>query len=253
MVRVVVCASAEECGSAAAAIIADAMRSPASSTGPVLGLATGSTPIPTYRALARMVAAGALSFATTRTFNLDEYRGLPASHPQSYRAFMDAELFDRVDIPKAATRVLDGMASAPDAECAAFEAEIAAAGGVDVWLLGIGNNGHIAFNEPGSSFTSRTRVVPLAPSTITANARFFEGSEAAVPTEALSAGIGTILGARAVVLVATGKNKAAAVRAALLEDPTEAVPASALQGHPCVTFVLDTEAAAELPPTAPYV
>jgi len=243
-IEVVVKDSAREAGLEAARRIAQIVRAKAR---PVVGLATGSTPEIAYAELARLHREEGLSFATTRTFNLDEYSGLGGDHPQSYRHFMRTRLFDHVDIRAWNTRVLDGEAAVPDLECAAFEAQIRATGGVDLWLLGIGGNGHIAFNEPGSPISSRTRVVALTPDTIAANSdgRFFS-NPAEVPRTALTAGIGTIRESRAIVLLATGPKKAAAVRDALRGPFGEHCPASLLQDHPACTFILDRDAASLL-------
>lgn len=208
----------------------------------VLGLATGSTPIALYRELIRRHQAGEVSFAKARTFNLDEYLGLAGDHPQSYRHFMDRELFERIDIDPANTRVPDGAAEDPLAACDAYEAAIKDAGGIDLQLLGIGRNGHIGFNEPSSSLASRTRVKTLTPDTVEANKRFFKADEFQ-PNLAITMGIGTIMEARRILLLATGEGKAEAVREAV-EGPVAArCPASILQMHPRATLVLDKAAA----------
>lgn len=229
---------------AAAALIAEQIRgNPAS----VLGLATGSTPERTYGELVQLHRSAGLSFSKVRTFNLDEYAGIPADHPQSYRTFMQSRLFDHVDVRPWNTQVLDGCARYPALECAAYEQKILACGGVDFWLLGIGINGHIAFNEPGSTVDSRTRLVALTPSTIAANSdgRFFD-DPASVPRTALTAGVATIREARRVVLLATGSAKAQAVAAAVRGPFTSDCPASLLQDHPDCLFLLDRDAAALL-------
>lgn len=213
----------------------------------VLGLATGSTPLSVYRELVRLHKEDDLSFDKVITFNLDEYWGLSGNHDQSYRFFMNQNLFNQIDIPLWNTHVLSGIAQNAYWECLAFEARILAVGGVDLWLLGIGGNGHIAFNEPGSDADSRTRRVDLAPQTIEANSdgRFFKDPNE-VPRSALSAGIGTIRDARKVVLLATGSQKATAVAAALQGPLSPKCPASLLQDHSDCSFVLDEAAAAEL-------
>lgn len=218
----------------------------------VLGLATGSTPERTYGELVRRHREEGLSFAGVRTFNLDEYWGLDGDHEQSYRRFMNERLFDRIDIRPWNTHVLDGKAANAALECRAFETKILAAGGVDLWLLGIGGNGHVAFNEPGSPVDSRTRLVSLTPETIAANSdgRFFS-DPAEVPRCALSAGIGTIRDARSIALLATGPKKAAAVAAALQGPFTPACPASLLQDHRDCTFIIDAEAASGLETPSP--
>ncbi|MDA8744285.1 glucosamine-6-phosphate deaminase [Rubripirellula amarantea] len=210
-----------------------------------LGLATGSTPIPVYQDLVQRHRDGTLSFAEATSFNLDEYLGLAGDHPQSFRAFMDEHLFRLVDMNVSRIHIPDGLATDLDAHTKAYEKAIAAAGGIDIQLLGIGSNGHIAFNEPGSSRTSRTRVVELTSDTIQANSRFFDRAED-VPRQAISMGIGTILEAKRIVLLATGPAKAQAVKDAVQGDANESCPASLLQYHPDVTFVLDAEASSLL-------
>jgi glucosamine-6-phosphate deaminase len=213
----------------------------------VLGLATGSTPEGCYAELAKMNKEKKVSFAKVITFNLDEYWGLDGDHDQSYRYFMNKHLFNKVDIRLWNTNVLNGKAIYPAIECAGYEQKIVACGGVDLWLLGIGANGHVAFNEPGSPVDSRTRLVSLTQSTIDANSdgRFFS-NPADVPRCALSAGMGTVREARKLILLATGAGKADAVAAALEGPFTPDVPASLLQDHPDCTYILDKDAAAKL-------
>ncbi|PYG00089.1 glucosamine-6-phosphate deaminase [Georgenia satyanarayanai] len=212
----------------------------------VLGLATGSTPLPTYDELVRRHEAGQVSFARARGFTLDEYIGLPADHPQRYRNVIDRELVGRVDFASDAVTGPDGLAEDLQAAAEAYERAIAAAGGVDLQILGIGTNGHIAFNEPGSSLASRTRVQPLAPQTRTDNARFFEDDVEAVPRLCFTQGLGTIMEARHLVLIATGEGKAAAVQQ-LVEGPVSARwPATVMQHHPHATVLLDEAAASRL-------
>jgi len=239
---VIICETVDEMSKTAADIFADRIRAKPEI---VLGLATGSTPLGTYRELIRRHKDKGLDFARVRTFNLDEYVGLPPDHEQSYRLFMNQNLFDLINIDKANTHVPDGLAEDLAAHCAAYEADIRAAGGIDLQLLGIGSNGHIAFNEPGSPAQSRTRVVDLAESTIRDNSRFFARIED-VPTQALTMGMGTIMEAREVVLLASGANKADAIARTLEAPPTEEVPASILQRHPKVTFVVEKAAASKL-------
>ena len=243
-IKVVVCKDASAAAFEAANLIASVVRE---RTAPVIGLATGSTPEKVYAELARKHREEKLSFSHLTTFNLDEYVGLASTHPQSYRTFMQTHLFAHLDVLPWRTHVLDGTAILPAFECEAFEKRILAAGGVDLWLLGIGGNGHIAFNEPGSPIDSRTRIVALTPDTIAANSdgRFFS-DPADVPRTALTAGIATIREARRVVLLATGAKKSAAVAAALSGPFTEACPASLLQDHIDCTFVLDEAAASAL-------
>lgn len=217
----------------------------------VLGLATGGTMTPVYGALVADHRAGRISFAGVTSFNLDEYLGLPPSDPRSYRATMQAQLFDHVDIDPARTHLPLGDTPDPDAEAARYEAEIAAAGGIDLQLLGIGRNGHIGFNEPTSSLTSRTRVKTLSQETRAANAGFFP--EGDTPQFGLTMGVGTIMEARHCLMLATGAAKAQAV-AAMVEGPVAAVcPASILQMHPRATLVLDRAAAGQLRLLSYYV
>lgn len=232
----------EEANQAAAKVFIDAVNA---NPNIILGLATGGTPEGLYAVLADANKAGKVSFKTVRSWNLDEYVGLPKEHPETYRNFMNRKLFDNIDIDKANTHVLNGLATDKEGECAAYEASLKAAGGVDIQLLGIGSDGHIAFNEPGSPFDSRTREVFLEQQTIDDNARFFDGDKSKVPTSALSMGIATILDAKKIVLLAYGANKAQAVKDAVNGAPDVKCPASALQSHPDVTFYCD-EAAASL-------
>lgn len=212
----------------------------------VLGLATGSTPLPTYDELVRRRQAGRISFARARGFTLDEYIGLPADHPQRYRNVIEQELVGRVDFGPDAVTGPDGLAEDLQAAAAAYERAIAEAGGVDLQILGIGTNGHIAFNEPGSSLASRTRVQPLAPQTRSDNARFFDGDVEAVPRLCFTQGLGTIMEARHLVLIATGEGKAPAVRQ-LVEGAVSAMwPATIMQHHPHATVLLDEAAASQL-------
>lgn len=207
----------------------------------VLGLATGSTPIGTYKQLIEWYNKGDLSFAQVRSVNLDEYKGLSGDHDQSYRYFMQNNLFNHVDIDVANTSVPNGMAEDVDAECAAYDAHIRELGGIDLQLLGMGHNGHIGFNEPADCFVGPTHVVELAQSTIDANKRFF-ASEADVPRHALTMGMAAILQARSVVVVVSGEDKAEIVHKAFFGPITPRVPASLLQLHPNVTVVGDEAA-----------
>lgn len=213
--------------------------------GPVLGLATGSSPLPAYQELIRRHREEGLSFADARAFLLDEYVGLPDEHEQSYHRFIRENLVSHIDLPEDRVFSPDGTAEDPHAEAVAYDGRIRDAGGVDVQVLGIGSNGHIAFNEPGSSLGSRTRVVGLTRSTIADNSRYFASRED-VPIQALSQGLGTILEARRIVLVASGENKAAAI-AQLVEGGISARwPATVLQMHPEVVVVADEAAASRL-------
>jgi glucosamine-6-phosphate deaminase len=217
----------------------------------VLGLATGSSPLALYDELARRHRAG-LSFARVRGFLLDEYVGLPAGHPESYRAVIDRELVQRVDLAPGAVQAPDGGAADLPAACAAYEAALRAAGGVDLQVLGVGTDGHLAFNEPGSSLASRTRVKTLTAQTRRDNARFFGGDVEAVPRHVLTQGLGTILEARHLLLLATGAAKAEAVHH-MVEGPVGALwPATVLQLHPHVTVLLDEAAASGLQLAAYY-
>ncbi|BBY84836.1 glucosamine-6-phosphate deaminase [Mycolicibacterium tokaiense] len=212
----------------------------------VLGLATGSSPLPIYDELAARHAAGALSFKQARGFTLDEYVGLPADHAERYRNVIDTSFVSRVDFAAGAVQGPDGLAADIPAACAAYEAAIREAGGVDLQILGIGTDGHIAFNEPGSSLASRTRIKTLTRQTRVDNARFFGDDVDAVPTHCLTQGLGTILEARHLVLVATGRGKAEAVHH-LVEGAVSAMwPATVLQHHPHVTVLLDDAAARRL-------
>ena len=207
----------------------------------VLGLATGSTPIPTYQALISLYKAGVVDFSSASSFNLDEYVGLPAGHPCSYHSFMREQLFDHVNMPADHIHIPDGNAADPQTECARYDQAITAAGGIDMQVLGIGRNGHIGFNEPADDFTYGTHVVTLAADTIEANARFFKSADE-VPRQAVSMGIGNIMAAKCVVLVATGENKAQAVYDTIRGPITPHVPASILQLHPCCVILTDREA-----------
>jgi glucosamine-6-phosphate deaminase len=209
-----------------------------------LGLATGSTPIKTYGKLVEHHRKG-VSFEAVTTFNLDEYVGLTSEHPKSYHFYMTEYLFDHVDISSNQTHIPAGDTDDLDAECARYEREIHDSGGVDLWLLGIGSNGHIAFNEPGCSSDSRTRVIDLTPATVTANSRFFDSSDD-VPRQAITVGIRTILEARRILLLACGGNKAEAICEAVAGPISADCPASYLQDHPDCTFLLDSYAASRL-------
>jgi glucosamine-6-phosphate deaminase len=211
----------------------------------VLGLATGGTPVGMYRELIKLHEDEGIDFSQAQSFNLDEYVGLSSAHPQSYRAYMQENLFQHINLPADKTHVPTGDAADLDKECARYEEAIREAGGIDIQVLGIGNNGHIGFNEPGSSAESTTRVVQLTESTIEANARYFASVEE-VPTQAVSMGIKTILGAKKVVLLASGEAKAQAVRLMVEGEPTADVPASLLQLHPDVTVIVDEAAASQL-------
>lgn len=194
----------------------------------VLGLATGSSPIGMYKELISRCKSGEISFKRVKSVNLDEYVGLSKDHDQSYAYFMNTNLFDHVDIDKANTHLPDGLAADPKAECKRYDEVVRSMGSIDIQVLGIGNNGHIGFNEPSDSFSLGTGLVDLTDSTIDANARFFEKRED-VPTQALSMGVGQIMSADKILLIATGKGKAEILYKALFGKVTPLVPASALQ------------------------
>lgn len=211
----------------------------------VLGMATGSTPLGLYQELVRLHREEALDFSRVTTFNLDEYVGLPVNHPQSYHYFMREHFFHHVNIPQHNINIPSGTTSNYRAFCEWYEQRIAECGGIDLQILGIGSDGHIAFNEPASSLSSRTRLKTLSKQTIDDNARFFERRED-VPIYAITMGVGTILDARKLVLVASGTAKAWAIAQAVEGPVTSIVTASAIQLHPDATVIVDEEAASEL-------
>lgn len=208
----------------------------------ILGLATGGTPVGTYAQLVDWYNKGDLDFSEVTTVNLDEYRGLPKEHPQSYWYFMNENLFSKVNIDPAKTNLPDGTNLDTAAECARYNGIIHKLGGIDLQLLGIGPNGHIGFNEPGEAFELETHCIDLAPTTIEANKRFFDGNENLVPKQAYTMGIKTIMQARKVLVVANGKAKAQAVKDAVTGPVTPACPGSILQLHPDCILVADEEA-----------
>lgn len=208
---------------------------------PVFGLATGSTPMGLYRCLVKKFQAGEISFKYATTFNLDEYIGLPKDHEQSYHYYMNELFFRHIDILKENAHVPNGMAEDLHAECEQYERLIEESGGIDLQILGIGENGHIAFNEPGSPFNGKTAVVNLSESTLKANARFFKNLYE-VPTRAISMGIGTIMKAKEIILLASGGTKAVAMKKIIHGEITEDVPASILQKHKHVTIIADEAA-----------
>jgi glucosamine-6-phosphate deaminase len=212
----------------------------------VLGLPTGRTPIRLYHELGTLFSHGQIDFSRATTFNLDEFFGIPSSHPGSYRTFMEQHLFSRVNMAPERVNFLNGAAADPDAECRRYEEAIAAAGGLDLQLVGIGTNGHIGFNEPARELAARTHRVTLKASTRRSNASLFGGDPSRVPAEALSMGMATILHARQVVLLATGKSKARCIERLVNGPLTTKMPASFLQLHRDVEFVLDEAAASEL-------
>ena len=239
----VVIAPAAELGRLAADAIEDLLRARPTA---VVGLATGSSPLAVYDELARRHSEDGLSFAQARAFMLDEYVGLPADHPERYRNVIEKEIASRVDFAPGAVQGPDGLADDVIGACAAYEQAIADAGGVDLQILGIGTDGHIAFNEPGSSLASRTRIKTLTRQTREDNARFFGGDLSQVPTHCLTQGLATIMSARHLVLLASGRGKAEAVHQ-LVEGPVSAMwPGTVLQHHPHVTVLVDDAAASRL-------
>lgn len=211
----------------------------------VLGLATGSTPVGAYGQLIEKCKAGDIDFSRIRSVNLDEYKGLSGEHDQSYRYFMNHNLFDHVNIDKARTNVPNGLAEDPEAECERYNQIIRSTGGIDIQVLGMGHNGHIGFNEPGEAFELETHVVDLTDRTIDANARFF-ASRDEVPRKAITMGIKSIMQARRILVVVSGEDKADIVKTAFTGPVTPKVPASILQMHPDVLLVGDKAALSKL-------
>lgn len=238
--EIIIKENAEEVSTEAAALFCRQLKQKPES---VLGLATGSTPLGLYQRLVALAQAGKVDFSRATTFNLDEYVGLPGSHPQSYAAYMQANLFKHLAVAR--WHIPDGMAPDIPKHCAEYEAAIREAGGIDLQLLGLGSDGHIGFNEPGSSLGSRTRLKTLTARTVADNAAHF-ASPAEVPRHVVTMGVGTILDARHCVVLALGQGKAHAV-AAMVEGPVTAmVPASVLQMHPVCTLIVDEAAASQL-------
>ncbi|NXE44767.1 GNPI2 isomerase, partial [Casuarius casuarius] len=211
-----------------------------------LGLPTGNTPLGCYKKLIEYHKNGDLSFKYVKTFNMDEYVGLPRNHPESYHSYMWNNFFKHIDIDPNNAHILDGNAPDLQAECDAFEKKIEAAGGIDLFVGGIGPDGHIAFNEPGSSLSSRTRLKTLAMDTILANAKYFDGDLSKVPTMALTVGVGTVMDAREVMILITGAHKAFALYKAIEEGVNHMWTVSAFQQHPRTIFVCDEDATLEL-------
>ncbi len=212
----------------------------------VIGFATGSTPIGLYKELIRMHKEEGIDFSKIVTFNLDEYIGLPKDHPESYHTFMWENLFKHINVNPSNVHIPDGTVPDVEAYCQWYEERIKKFGGIDLQILGIGRDGHIGFNEPGSSLGSRTRIKTLARETIEDNARFFDGDINKVPRQAITMGVGTIMEARTLLLLASGKNKAEAVKKTVEGPITAMVPASIMQLHPKAILVLDEEAASLL-------
>ena len=239
---VVIRSSRDACEAVARRIASDIRQMP----GLVLGLPTGRTPILVYDALADLYDRGRVDFSRVTTFNLDEFEGVSRRDPRSYHAFMRRHLFDRVNIPPRRRFIPNGLARDARREAARYESLIDRAGGLDLCLLGIGRNGHIGFNEPAAALDARTHRATLRQETRRSNAYLFNGRWREVPAHAVSMGIGTILGARSIVLLATGSDKASILARALNGRVTTQVPASLLQAHPNVVVVLDRDAAARL-------
>lgn len=212
----------------------------------VLGLPTGSTPIATYEELVRRYKAGDISFKNVITFNMDEYVGLPEEHPESYHSFMWKHLFSQIDIDPKNVNILNGNAADLAAECAAYEERIVAAGGIDLFMGGVGEDGHLAFNEPFSSLVSRTRQKTLTSDTILVNSRFFGGDINLVPKTALTVGVGTVMDAKEVLVLATGPKKARAVRHCIEGSYNHTWTVSALQTHKHGILVCDEESIGEV-------
>lgn len=212
----------------------------------VLGLPTGSSPTGTYMELIRRNKLGAISFKNVITFNMDEYIGIPEDHPQSYHYFMNENLFNHIDIPRENINILNSNSIDLEKECIEYEKKILKYGGIDIFLGGLGMDGHIAFNEPGSSLTSRTRITSLCYDTIQVNSRFFENDAHLVPTKALTVGVGTIMDSKEVVLLVIGFNKARALREVMEGAVSHMWPASILQMHQKCTLVCDEPATEEL-------
>lgn len=240
--RIIVCENYQSLSKKAAQIIASQMILEPKS---VLGLATGSTPIDMYKNLIRMYEEGLIDFSKTTTFNLDEYYRLPINNDQSYHYFMDKNLFNHININRNNIHIPNGMANDIEAECISYDKMIDCVGGVDIQVLGIGNNCHIGFNEPTMHFNKRTHVVTLDESTRQSNARFFDSIED-VPTKAITMGIGTIFKSKKILLLASGKNKAKAIYNTVHGKVTPEVPSSILQFHKDVIIILDKYAASFL-------
>ncbi len=212
----------------------------------VLGLPTGSSPIGTYKELVKLHKAGKVSFENVITFNMDEYVGISEDHPESYHYFMWHHLFSHIDIPKENVNILNGNATDLEAECQSYEERIKAAGGIDLFLGGIGPDGHIAFNEPGSSLASRTRIKTLTYDTIKANSRFFDNDMDKVPKTALTVGVGTVMDARELLIIISGYNKARALQKVVEEGVNHMWTVSVLQLHPKAMIVCDDDSTMEL-------
>lgn len=241
--EIIIHESHEEIGKSAAKHVARVMNAKPNA---VLGLATGSTPLGLYKELVRMHLEEGLDFSQISTFNLDEYVGLPKDHPQSYHYFMHEHLFNYINVAPQNIHIPSGTTHNYEAFCQWYESQIVNSGGIDLQILGIGTDGHVAFNEPGSSLGSRTRIKTLARQTIDDNARFFNDDASDVPSYSITMGVGTILEARQILLLANGKKKAEAIAAAIEGPVTSRCTASALQLHQDTLFYLDHDAASRL-------
>lgn len=240
MIKIVKCVNAEEAADKAFEVMKEFLK-----PGKVLGLATGSTPLGLYQRMVKDHKENGTSYKEIKSFNLDEYVGLPITHPESYYAFMHRNLFDQIDILEENTHVPSGLGEDLEGQAKHYD-EMIDKDPVDIQLLGIGSDGHIAFNEPGTPFDSGTHITDLAESTIKDNARFFDNDMSKVPTKSVTQGIGTIMKAKNIILIATGANKAQAVKD-MIEGPIDvACPASILQKHPNVTVFVDEPAASLL-------
>ena len=246
--KVIIRNNAKEGGIWAARYIANKIREKAARTDEpfVLGLPTGSTPLNTYAELIRLVKTGVVSFKNVITFNMDEYVGLPVEHPESYHSFMFNNLFNHIDEPLENIHILNGNAPDLAAECAAYEEAIQKAGGIDLFMGGIGEDGHIAFNEPFSPLQSRTRVVTLTQDTREVNSRFFGGDPDAVPAQALSVGVATVMDSKEVMILAFGSKKARALASAIEGPMSHYNTVSAMQNHPAGIIVCDEAAIGEV-------
>ena len=247
--EIIIKENAREASAAAARVVARKVREKPNA---VLGFAAGSTPLALYQELIRMHEEEGLDFSRVTTFNLDEYVGLPKDHEQSYHTFMWENLFSRINVSADRVHIPDGMAEDIPRFCSVYESAIAASGGIDIQILGIGSDGHVGFNEPTSSFGSRTRIKTLTRQTVADNARFFDGDESKVPHHCITMGIGTIMDARMNLLLAFGEGKAAAVAPSVEGPVTSMIPASILQHHPAAKVFIDETAASKLQLTDYY-
>ena len=243
--RLVILSDYKKISTWAAGYIADKIK--AHNENPfILGLPTGSSPLGVYKEFIKMYKDGNLSFKNVRTFNMDEYIGLGADHPQSYRYFMMENLFNHIDIDKQHIHIPNGMANDLEKECKLYEEAILAEGGIGLFLGGMGTDGHIAFNEPGSSLTSRTRIKTLTSETKASNARFFDNDPSKVPGTALTVGVGTVMDAKEVMIIVSGRSKARALKAVVEEGINQMWTLSCLQMHPKAIIVCDDESTEEL-------